>query len=224
MGKRNIILPAMIILTLAGLTGESAWAQQGLFGQRTLGRSLARRATSQTQGTSAGSSSQSSRFLRDQRAATDFVGSSAANVTGTGFVGAQSAVTSAVSSVAGLSEEVRSPLNRPRILRPTGLYAERLSIDESSLGANGRIETETSTLSKSLWAITESRGVTIEVSQANHSATLRGVVPSEDDRKTTELLVMLEPGIQTVVNDLKVDPSLPPYPPRRRRDSVFETN
>jgi osmotically-inducible protein OsmY len=62
----------------------------------------------------------------------------------------------------------------------------------------------------------QSRSVTIEVSPEDHSAILRGAVPSEADRQQTELLVMFEPGIQKVVNELTVDSNLPPIPRRRR--------
>ncbi len=207
--------------TLLAFSCESAIAQQGLFGQRTLGRSLSRRAGPQA--TVPGTVDQNRRFLRDQRSATDFVGSAPSGGGAAGFVGGQSAVTAAVSSVLGLQEEVRAPLNRPRIIRPTGLYPERLSIDQNSLG-DANSQPDLRPLSESLQSIMETRGVTIEVSPATGSATLRGEVPSEEDRKTTELLVMLEPEIQTVVNDLKVNPSLPPYPTRRARSNSNASN
>ena len=65
---------------------------------------------------------------------------------------------------------------------------------------------------QSLRTLIQSRSLTIEVSPEGHSAILRGAVPSEHDRQTTELLVMLEPGIQKVENELTVDSTLPPVP------------
>lgn len=193
---------------------ESAVAQQGLFGQRSLGRSLSRRAGPQASAAT-GIVDQNRRFLRDQRSPTEFVGGGPGGGGAAGFVGGQSAVTSAVSSVVGLREEIRVPVNRPRIARSTGLYPERLSIETAPV--TGQNDTSGAVISNSLAAIMADRQVTIEVSQADRSATLRGAVPSEEDRRTTELLVMLEPGIQTIVNELTVDPTLTPFPVRRPR-------
>ena len=225
--QRVVSFQVIALTTLLAVTCECVPAQQGLFGQRTIGRSLTRRASS-SQSPAPGTVDQNRRFLRDQRSATEFVGSAPSGGGAAGFVGGQSAVTAAVSSVQGLQEEVRPPLNRPRIIRPTGLYPERLSIDQNLLGkANSQPEQRPSDLrplSESLQSIMETREVTIEVSPATGSATLRGEVPSEEDRKTTELLVMLEPGIQTIVNDLKVNPNLRPYPTRRARTNLNGSN
>ena len=114
-----------------------------------------------------------------------------------------------MSSIAGLTEESRPPLNRPRIIRPAGLYAERLTL-ASDLQIPAHPEPMPLQLSESLQSFIQSRSLTIEVSPEGHSATLRGAVPSEVDRQKTELLVMFEPGIQKVVNELTVDPKLPP--------------
>ncbi len=58
------------------------------------------------------------RFLRDERTVNDFVGTNSADAGATGFVGGVSAVNSAVSSVTGLTEQVRVPINRPKVNRP----------------------------------------------------------------------------------------------------------
>jgi osmotically-inducible protein OsmY len=157
--------------------------------------------------------------VRDEPSAGDLVGTITAAEAASKFVGRESAVTAAVSSVTGLTEEARAPLNRPRIIRPTGLYAERLTLapDVANSGTTSQNNVaESSQISESLQSFIQSRSLMIEVSPEDHSAILRGAVPSEADRQQTELLVMFEPGIQKVVNELTVDSSLPPISRRRR--------
>ncbi|MFN9827689.1 MAG: hypothetical protein ACK58J_26355 [Planctomyces sp.] len=58
------------------------------------------------------------------------------------------------------------------------------------------------------------------MSSAEQSAIVRGAVPSAEDRKKIELL-LLEPGIQSVQNQLTIDPQAPRpsrKPPARLRD------
>jgi len=188
---------------------------QGLFGQRDLGSSLSRR-TQPGGATAVGTASGASRFLRDARAAGDFVGSTAAANAAAGFVGRQSAATTATSAVTGLREEARPPINRLRTVRQGGIYAERLRLSPE-IQSETRAEQRPREFSKGLVAFIQSRSMTIEVSPEGHSVTLRGAVLSEHDRQTTELLVMFEPGIQKVENELIVDPTLPPIR-RRQRD------
>lgn len=185
----------LLIVTMA-----DACAAQGLFGERDLGGSLSRR----TQPGSGGR-----RFLRDARSAEDFVGSTGAADAAAGFIGRQSAVTAATSAVTGLREDARPPVNRPRTIRQGGLYAERLQLSPETQAELQQVP-KRQELSKSLETFIRSRSLTIEVSPEGHSAILRGAVPSERDRQTTALLVMFEPGIQKVENELTVDPKLPP--------------
>lgn len=205
----------VLIVTL--FTGDLCCAQ-GLFGERTLGRSLGRRAGpgAAAAGSASGVVSEGQRFLRGEREATNFVGSSAGGGGASGFVGGTTAVTSAVSSVAGLTQEVRPPLNRPRIVRTTGLYPERLSLGDDELQTASDSRVSAPPVSSAVLSVIQMRGLTIEVSPEERSATLRGVVPSEHERQTTELLVMLEPSIQNVRNELTVDPNCPPVPMLRR--------
>lgn len=159
------------------------------------------------------------RFVRDERSDGDLVGSSSSAEAASKFIGRESVVTAAVSSVTGLREEIRPPLNRPRIIRPTGLYAERLTLATDIANSGTTLQNnvaETPQISESLQSFIQSRSLTIEVSPEDHSAILRGAVPSEADRQQTELLVMFEPGIQKIVNELTVDSKLPPIPRRRR--------
>lgn len=202
------LLVPIILLAIAATSCEA----QGLFGERMLGGAVSKRNSPQS---AAGSPSSGRRFLREERSVADFVGSAIAGEAAGRFVGGQSAASAPVSSIAGLTEEARPPLNRPRIIRPAGLYAERLTLASDLLKA-AHLEPMPPQLSESLQTLIQSRSVTIAVSPEGHSATLRGAVPSEHDRQTTELLVMFEPGIQMVVNELTVDSTLPPIQRRPR--------
>ncbi|MBL8818146.1 MAG: BON domain-containing protein [Planctomyces sp.] len=212
-------LMILIFVTSACITSAEA---QSLFGERTLGRSLSRRSSARTGQTAGAVPESGRRFLRDERSVTDFVGSSASGGGAAGFVGGFSATNAATSSVVGLTEEVRAPVNRPRIVRPSGLYAERLSLS-SELNSPNTANLVTGDLvalpvSDGLRSLMDVYSLRIEVSPEDHSAILRGVVPSERDRETFELLLKFEPGIQKVVNELTVDPALAPRPlttPRR---------
>ena len=209
---------ALIVTFLCVLVLSDSCHAQGLFGQRSLGGSLSKRSRPGSASTS-GAADSKPRFVRDEPSAGDLVGTTTAAEAASKFVGRESAVTAAVSSVTGLTEEARAPLNRPRIIRPTGLYAERLTLapDVANSGTTSQNNVaESSQISASLQSFIQSRSLTIEVSPEDHSAILRGAVPSEADRQQTELLVMFEPGIQKVVNELTVDSSLPPIPRRRR--------
>ena len=214
-GRTNIRLIVALLFVL--VLSDSCYAQ-GLFGERSLGGSLSKRIRPGATSTP-GTAESGRRFLRDERSVSDFVGSNTSAEAASGFVGGQSAVTAAVSSITGLTEEARPPLNRPRIIRPTGLYAERLTLAPDGVDTvstfNGN-EADAPRVSESLQSFIQSRSVTIEVSPEDHSAILRGAVPSAADRLQIELLVMFEPGIQKVVNELTVDAELPPIPRRRR--------
>ena len=203
------LIPLVTIILFGTMT--NACHAQGLFGERDLGGSLSRR-TQLGSASASGKEDGMQRFVRDARSVTDFVGSTAGEA---GFVGRQSAVTTINSSVTGLTEEARPPINRPRIIRQGGLYAERLRLSPATQAQTSEGQKPLQ-LSQSLQSLIQSRSVTIEVSLDGHSATLRGAVPSEHERQTTELFVMFEPGIQKVENLLTVDPALPPVqrPPR----------
>jgi hypothetical protein len=213
---RNLI--TLIVAFLVLLVLSDSCQAQGLFGQRSLGGSLSKRSRPGSASTS-GAADSKPRFVRDEPSAGDLVGTTTAAEAASKFVGRESAVTAAVSSVMGLTEEARAPLNRPRIIRPTGLYAERLTLAPDVVNSGTTSQNNVAALpqiSESLRSFIQSRSLTIEASPEDHSAILRGAVPSEADRQQTELLVMFEPGIQKVVNELTVDSSLPPIPRRRR--------
>ena len=207
------IISTLITAILLATMSDACFAQ-GLFGQRDLGGSVSRR-TQPGSAAASGTDSGARRFLRDERTVRDFVGSTAGADAATGFVGRQSAATAAISSVTGLREEARPPVNRPRTVRQAGIYAERLSLSPETQ-SEIQAEQKPQELSKALTTFIQSRSLTIEVSGEGRSAILRGTVPSERDRQTTELFVMLEPGIQKVENELIVDATLPPIRHRSR--------
>jgi hypothetical protein len=209
------LIPLIAFVICLTVTVNTCSAQ-GLFGQRQLGGGVSRRNSPAASSATPGSVTEGRRFSREARTVRDFVGGATAESGAPAFVGGNTAVTAAISSITGLREEVRVPLNRPRIIRPTGLYAERLSVSGDILEPVN-LPSDAVLISPSLESLIQSRSVTIEVSREDRSATLRGAVPSEHDRQTTELLVMLEPGIQTVVNELTVDTALPSLQPSLRR-------
>ena len=192
---------------------------QGLFGQRDLGSSIGKRpgpgAAAAASSATSGSLDASRRFMRNARTANDFVGSNTSAEATTGFVGGQGVATTATSAVVGLTEEARPPINRPRIVRPTGLYAERLTLTDDSVWQPQQA-TVRPNISEDLMSFIQSHSMSIEVSSEDRSAILRGAVASERDRQMTQLLVMFEPGIQKVENQLTVDPTLPPLQRRPR--------
>lgn len=198
---------------------ETNTATAQLFGQRSLGGSLSKRSAPGASA-SPGTIDGNRRFLREQRDVLDFVGAGAAAGGDTGFVGGASAVSTATSSVTGLREEVRPPLNRPRIVRNNGIYPERLSLSPD-LKSEPTAFNEVTTPSKSTVNFIQRHSLMIEVSAEDHVATLQGEVPSEHDRRLVEAYVMLEPGIRTVVNRLTVNPSAQNSPgaTKRRRES-----
>ena len=222
MNARIRVTRRLLILAIVLVAVSSQCRAQGLFGERQLGRSVSKRSSPQSTGPDSGVTS-GRRFLRDERTVTDFVGSAIAQEAARNFVGGQSAVSAAVSSVQGLTEEARPVLNRPRYARPTGLYPERLRLTADSLPPSS-VARDVFPISDSTAAIIQARSLTIEVSPEGHAAILHGAVPSEHDRQMTELLVKLEPGIQTVENRLTVDSSLPPLPRASRRSSQREPN
>ncbi len=192
------LLNLLFSICLLLLLSNSASAQ--LFGERTLGRNLSRRQPASMN--TAGTVDSSRRFVRGQRRSSDFVG---ANKPGTqSFVGREQASPGGpvTSSVTGLREQRVRSVNQPRRVSRNGRYPERLSISFDTPAAK---RTSPTALSTNLQSIIEQRGIQIEVSAATHSAILRGVVSSAHDREIAELIVLFEPGIEKVVNELKIE-------------------
>ena len=225
MSVRSLSAGLSIFLLLA-LAAEPVSAQ--LFGARTLGQPLTRRARPGASASSAagvGTLSGAERFLRSNRRRGDFVGRDTRDVRS--FVGAVQAQTSGrvTSPTTGLRVEIgeTSSVNRPRgAPRPTGLYDPRLRLAfDVPRGSDGSASRDPKAYKASFQAL--ERLGQIEVSVEGRTATLRGTVPSEHDRRLAALVVLFEPEIASVRNLLRVaTESRPPRgtpakstPPRR---------
>lgn len=236
MRSRTLCVAGLMLASVAGFSSDCC--AQGLFGQRSVGGSisnrnerLAGRAANASGGSGSGSgggnaasASQSAvpqRFLREERQTGGFVGGTTAADAAADFVGREGTAQAAVGSAIGMTE-ARPPVNRPRIPRVTGLYNERLRpASELNTAATALRNRRSSPVSNSVNDYLQSAGMSVEVSSAEQSATVRGVVPSAEDRQKIELLLMLEPGIQSVQNLLTIDPQAPRparKPPAKLRD------
>ncbi len=175
-----------------------------LFGPRNIGRNA--RGQQLTSMGAAGSVRENRRFVRGQRAIDDFVGTDRDDASA--FVGnTQTTNDGAVTdSVTGLREQATVRVNRVRVRKTTGLYAPRLS-STFATGLPGRGELpKNPAVSVALNTLSEQRGFQISLSPTQRSVVLSGTVPTEHDRKIAELLVMFEPGLESVKNDLQVVP------------------
>ena len=229
-------------LALAMLPIMADHAQAQMFGNRTLGSIAPPRTQTTAGGLGAFGSRQSSanqgssgsgqsagraaemfgfgavaeRHTRGGREAGDFVGTDSRDIRG--FVGMQQAENTGQveSAVSDLRIETGPDANRtgaaaarPRIR----MYEPRLRVD---FGFAPRPTAEVSTeLTRRLESCLTPGGTgSIEVSKEGATASLRGEVASERDRRLARLLLLLEPGISTVENQLIVRPprSTPGYP------------
>ena len=182
-----------LIVILLLYFGTSAHAQ--LFGPRSIGRNSRSQQLSGV--TPSGTPLEQRRFVRGQRAATDFVGSDSAD--SSGFVGGTQMIdeSEVVSTVTGLREARSVSVNRPRVLNNSGIYPERLRIDFAPSTPKTDIAT-----SDSLATIQQKWGIEVSISPREGSVSLIGTVPTKHDRRIVELLVMFEPGVKNVRNDL----------------------
>ena len=233
--------PASALLSVTGLVlltillTPADCAAQGLFGQRTLGGSIGNRSERQSgralsasgalgAGQSSAAASQSAvpqRFRREERQGGEFVGRSTAADAAADFVGREGTAQAVVGAAVGMTE-ARPPVNRPRVLRSTGLYPERLTLatDFSRVAGEDRIR-KSQPVSRSVREYLQTAGMFVEVSQEARSATVRGAVRSVEERRKVELLLLLEPGIESVQNQLTIDPNAP-LPVHRQRVAPVE--
>ena len=218
----------MLVGTVLSLTCTNpSWAQ--LFGPRTFGRPLSRRTgPGLSQQTSSGTIQGSERFLRGNRGATDFVGSDSRDARR--FVGNEQAnpARRVRTAVEGLRERrsARTSLNRPRGPLKAGEVYEQLALsadmappDVVPPGPPVTAVELSRRLTDSLARFGEAR---IGVSLAGRTAILRGTVASARQRELAKTMVLFEPGISQVQNQLVLSPAqgslqtlLPPAPPLR---------
>ena len=221
-----LVSVTLLAIGLVGLSTRPAEAQ--LFGNRSLGRPLSRRPGPGTlPGTggqeSVGQVQGSERFLRGNRGQRSFVGADRQD--SPGFVGLEQGRTggAVLSSTAGIRPDVdegarlNRPLSRPG---PQEMYLPVLEIrfelpelaQQGQQGQQQRLQAELQRISRpepapGLSAPLPLTGAALEVSVAGTTATLQGVVASVADRDLAELVVLFEPGIERVINQLQVAPA-----------------
>ena len=203
---------------LVSLVSFPLVASAQMFGNRTLGRPITRPTqrggVGQAQATeNVGQFQGNERFVRGNRTARDFVGSDA--LERRTFVGQQGAAVQGpvISAIRDLRPQREVNLNQAmRKLSTRQMYNPRLQVQFDFERTSGevlsdRIMTQLQRTETLTWTSP------IEVSVADGTATLRGMVASARDREMAEQLVRFEPGISAVKNDLVVgSPSLPPPP------------
>lgn len=227
----------VIGLALAGWLVGADGARAQLFGNRTVGQGITsprERASGANQRSllgqllnrqSPGSSESalsgiglpdtSARYMRGNRRATDFVGTASRD--SGGFVGrpqgeAAAEIRSAIDDNLRIQLAPDANLGQAASARQrAAMYQPRLSVDfdfarPPAAEVNSRL---TRRLESSLALAGTGR---VEVSVEGATATLRGEVASERDRKLARLMLLLEPGISNVQDELTVKrrPSTPP--------------
>ena len=206
------ILSSITVVVLLFAVSDDAFAQ--MFGNRTFGQSLSRRSRVGSL-EDAGTLTGNERFWRNNRRRTDFVGTDSREQNA--FVGAVQANTTGTvrSATAGLRVEMgeTSSVNRARgAPSQTGRYDPRLQVAFSVPSQDEPVAN--SELAHRLDSVeTIARTGPIEVLVANRTAILRGEVSSERDRRMAELMILFEPGISAVRNELTVRAmKIPPAP------------
>ena len=149
------------------------------------------------------------RFIRGNRRPGDFIGSGTRNRSH--FTGSQQGTVGGRVQPATTSLHVTTPpaVNQPApsALTASGLYQPTLEIGFDLPNRTAKLSSE---LTRHLQASPANRqGSRIAVSVEGRTAILRGEVASESDRTLAEQLVLFEPGISTVQNDLQVKRSAP---------------
>ncbi len=192
----------LVLIIWSIVPADRASAQ--LFGPRSIGRNA--RGDQLTSMESAGTVGGSRRFVRGQRAANDFVGSDRDEAAA--FIGNIQATNDGevTDSVTGLREQPTVRVNRARVRKTTGLYAARLSPDFVTQLPGAGAAAQKPVFSVALGMLSEQQGFQISLSPTQRSATLTGTVQTNHDRQIAEILVMFEPGLESVKNDLQVVP------------------
>jgi hypothetical protein len=210
-----------VVLLVAGwLLALGGEASAQLFGARTEGTPVSRRVrpsltTSTANGPAATSTGlQGARFLRENRSAKDFVGSDA-EATAKHFVGAQEVgdATMVQSAVGDLRSRLATAVANRQLQAAaatptpnTAMNPPRLEVSFAYSAPSA--EELPSVLLQRLTACPEFHPIgPIAVSLAGRTAIVRGTVASARDRFLAQQLLLFEPGISTVKNDLLVQDS-----------------
>lgn len=205
--KPTIVAVGIVVGVLIADLGD---VQAQMFGsQSRRGMPNAKLGTASSTADMAGTSLQGNeRFLRRNRRASDFVGSDVRERKG--FVGSQQSGAAPTQGPAvGRIFRPRAPVvpsaADPGAHRGTAAYQPRLTLafEVPQVAPDAFTATVARQLAATPGLHPSDR---IEVSVADGIATLRGEVVSEHDRSLIEALLLLEPGISSVRNDLKVMP------------------
>lgn len=217
--SRSVVLVAIAFLASTSVM-ETAQAQ--LFGARTFGQPLSKRA--RTTGAapsamdSAGAVQGNERFLRENRSRNDFVGSNRGSLQG--FVGSEQAV--GVGRIRTSVESLReSPnrsaqINRPvPPLAPGAMYYPRLSIEISEMADASYVSSVASKRDGKLESLlSQAAGSNIQVSHQVGRTVLRGIVASESIAEKLRILASFEPHIDTIESQLIIASQVPTQPIR----------
>jgi hypothetical protein len=216
--SRRLALFAVGLVAALAYVGD---AEAQLFGDRTLGGSVSRRSTLPSRTASPapraaeqlGSVDPSARYIRGNRSASDFVGTDSGKTQK--FVGIQQADRDALvqSAVSDLRVETVDHANQRRgrltTLRRTSYNAPRLAVGFAFTPRTlDQVRTDLARVLESTSHLDESNSISVSVKGT--TAILRGEVASIRDRRLAGLLVLFEPGIGQVQNELTVRPGLPP--------------
>lgn len=190
-----------LFTAILGLCGLGNTASGQLFGKRAVGPGGGPAAEA-----GAGIITGLERFIRGNRSPDNFVG--AGNATSSVFSGGTqaAAVTSAASSVDGLAEEAVPPVNVPRRRKSAGIYLERLTVDFQTR-PDDYVKPPRPVVSQRLSDVAYNNGFSVTLSPEGSQATMYGTVQSQHQKQIAELLVLFEPGIETVTNELRVEPT-----------------
>lgn len=210
---RQLLCAAAIAFGLSMLPVDDASAQ--MFGQRPLGNTLGPRPGPGSTGENSGTISGSERYLRGNRRQGAFIGTDSRDPRG--FVGAieGSATGTVPPTTVGLRvpPPITTSVNQPRPPRRNiDIYDPKLEIGFEITPRDTKLvqrEIERHLREDSA----RDRFGQISVSLEGETATMRGTVASANDRSVAEALVLFEPGVRTVRNELVVRPPAPPTPP-----------
>lgn len=188
--------------------GAEASAQ--LFGARSVGTPISRQASPTT---ASDSGLQGARFLRQNRPAQDFVGADLQGNT-QHFVGAARAGqgTVAPSAVSDLRTLAATAAANRQLQAAAATPTSRLTMNPPLLQVDFAYSAPAAKLPAVLLgrlAVCPEIHATapIEVSVAGHTAIVRGTVAGERDRFLAQQLLLFEPGILNVQNELTIQPA-----------------
>jgi hypothetical protein len=199
------LIAVNLILSLAMLT-QCSQALGQMFGGRQVGRPIDRQPGPGSNQQGMGDMTLGSplegteRFIRGARDAGDFVGTTldeAQTFVGQVAAGAQT-VDVEPAFIPVLQPDMARVLNRPiRIRSPNSLMEPRLQI-AFGFAPEAIVQREETTQIALDRALASHFGNQFEVSVAGLTATLRGVVRDEQQRKLAELMCLMEPGVSQV--------------------------